>query len=379
MNIVPFHRQHNWTTLEFFAGIGLARAGLELAGIKTLWANDYDINKKTMYEGQWGTNELVLADVHSLCGDDLPAADVAWSSSPCTDLSLAGKRAGLRGGRESSAFFGFTRLIAEMKERKPKVIVLENVIGLASSHNREDLRAAAKEFNSLGYSVDAITLDARRFIPQSRPRLFLIGSQFPIDGGEQDTCLRPDWLAWLHKDDEVCTFMMPLPKVPELLSEGLTHEIEQMPDNDLRWWNAERVKQFVNSMAPVQRERLKHFIDLPSMTARTAYRRTRNGIPVWEMRAEDISGCLRTARGGSSKQAVVIMGSGSLKIRWMTGLEYARLMGAGWYSLDNMRVSQVHYGFGDAVAVPVVGWIAKHMITPHLVKIQMHDGEIINE
>lgn len=112
-----------------------------------------------MYEGQWGSAELLLADVHSLSGDDLPSANVAWSSSPCTDLSLAGKRAGLRGGRESSAFFGFTRLIAEIKERKPRVLVLENMVGLASSHDREDLRAAAKEFNALGYSVDVITLD----------------------------------------------------------------------------------------------------------------------------------------------------------------------------------------------------------------------------
>jgi DNA (cytosine-5)-methyltransferase 1 len=64
-----------------------------------------------------------------------------------------------------------------MNERKPEVIVLENVTGLASSHNREDLRAAVKEFNELGYAVDAITLDARRFVPQSRPRLFLIGAK----------------------------------------------------------------------------------------------------------------------------------------------------------------------------------------------------------
>ena len=52
MNIIPLRPSHDWTALEFFAGIGLARAGLELAGIKTLWANDYDANKKAMYEGQ---------------------------------------------------------------------------------------------------------------------------------------------------------------------------------------------------------------------------------------------------------------------------------------------------------------------------------------
>lgn len=378
MNIIPIRHKSEWTALEFFAGIGLARAGLEIAGIRTVWANDYDLNKKTMYEGHWKSHELQLADIHTLKSDDLPAADVAWASSPCTDLSLAGKRVGLRGGRESSAFFGFTDLIAGMND-KPEVIVLENVTGLASSNSREDLRAAAKEFNALGYVVDAITLDARRFVPQSRPRLFLIGVKSPIGGGEQDTCLRPDWLSWLHKDPEVSTFMMPLPKAPEMLSQGLTLEIETMSDSDVRWWSADKVANFKNSMAPVQRERLDHFVALPEITARTAYRRTRNGIPVWEMRAEDISGCLRTARGGSSKQAVVIMGQGNLRVRWMTGLEYARLMGAGWYTLENLRDSQIHYGFGDAVAVPVVGWVAKYMILPHLMASKKSHGIKVNE
>lgn len=379
MNIIPIRRESEWTALEFFAGIGLARAGMEQAGIKTVWANDYDVNKKAMYEGHWKSGDFLLADIHSLTSEELPTADIAWASSPCTDLSLAGKRVGLRGGRESSAFFGFTDLIAGMRERQPKVIVLENVIGLASSHDREDLRAAVKEFNTLGYSVDAITLDARRFVPQSRPRLFIIGVKNPVNGGEQDTCLRPDWLSWLHKDPELNTFMMPLPKAPDLLSNGFTDEIETIPDNDARWWSAEKVALFRESMATVQRERLEQFVSLTGITARTAYRRTRNGIPVWEMRPEDISGCLRTPRGGSSKQAVVMMGNGLLKIRWMTGLEYARLMGAGWYTLDNLRDSNIQYGFGDAVVVPVVGWVAKNMIIPHLKASANSHGKSVNE
>lgn len=379
MNIIPIRRESKWTALEFFAGIGLARAGMEQAGIKTVWANDYDLNKKAMYEGHWQSGDFLLADIHSLKSEELPTADIAWASSPCTDLSLAGKRVGLRGGRESSAFFGFTDLIAGMQDRQPEVIVLENVIGLASSHEREDLRAAVKEFNALGYSVDAITLDARRFVPQSRPRLFIIGVKNPVNGGEQDTCLRPDWLSWLHKDPELNTFMMPLPKAPDLLSNGFTNEIETIPDNDARWWNADKVTLFRESMATVQRERLEQFVSMSGITARTAYRRTRNGIPVWEMRPEDISGCLRTPRGGSSKQAVVMMGNGLLKIRWMTGLEYARLMGAGWYTLDNLRDSNIQYGFGDAVVVPVVSWVAKNMITPHLEASASSHGKLVNE
>ena len=62
----------------------------------------------------------------------------------------------------------------------------------------------------------------------------------------------------------------------------------------------------------------------------------------------------------------------------MTGLEYARLMGAGWYSLENMRDSQVHYGFGDAVAVPVVEWVAENMIVPHLLNAKKSNRKIGN-
>lgn len=53
VNIIPIRREFEWAALEFFAGIGLARAGMGLAGIKTVWANDYDLNKKAMYEGHW--------------------------------------------------------------------------------------------------------------------------------------------------------------------------------------------------------------------------------------------------------------------------------------------------------------------------------------
>lgn len=137
MNIIPIRRESEWTALEFFAGIGLARAGMEQAGIKTVWANDYDVKRNAIYEGHWQSGDFLLADVHSLKSEELPAADIARASSPCTDLSLPGKRVGLRGGRELSAFFGFTDLIAGMHERQPEVIVQENVIGLASSHQRK--------------------------------------------------------------------------------------------------------------------------------------------------------------------------------------------------------------------------------------------------
>src|SRR5690606_39094805 len=87
-------------------------------------------------------------------------------------------------------------------------------------------------------------------------------------------------------------------------------------------------------------------------------------IAVWEVRPDDISGCLRTARGGSSKQAVVRLGNKRVQVRWMTALEYARLMGADDYNLSTARTNQALFGFGDAVAVPAVAWLAEHYLLP---------------
>lgn len=359
----PVSSTDQLTAIEFFAGIGLARAGMADAGISTVWANDYDKNKFAMYSGQWGDDDFALENVFDVDPDQVPSADIAWSSSPCTDLSLAGKRDGIS-GRESSAFFGFTNVLRGMGDRRPNVAVLENVVGLASSHGGDDLRAAIREFNELGYAVDVVTIDARRFVPQSRPRLFLIGAKQPLDGGKDDTALRPDSVTWVHQEDDLRTFKFPFPSVAAPRKDGFSDEIEHLADDDPRWWDSQRTEAFISSMSPTQRLRADGFINAPAMTARTAYRRTRNGVPTWEMRAEDIAGCLRTARGGSSKQAVAVMGHGQIRVRWMTGLEYARLMGAGWYNLSGLREPQVHYGFGDAVAVPVVSWLSREALAP---------------
>ena len=351
------------TAIEFFAGIGLARAGMSEAGIETVWANDFDSSKETMYVGQWGAEHFHLQDVFEVDANQVPISDIAWSSSPCTDLSLAGKRSGI-GGRESSAFFGFIHVLHEMGERRPSVVVLENVVGLASSHGGDDLRAAIHEFNELGYSVDVVTIDARRFLPQSRPRLFIVGATTPIDGGSHDSTIRPDWLAWVHEDASLRTFKFPFPEVPELLAGGFSDVLEDIPADDARWWDERKTAAFLDSMSATQKARAAAFIKSDTVTARTAYRRTRAGSPTWEMRAEDIAGCLRTARGGSSKQAVAVMGHSRIRVRWMTGLEYARLMGAGWFMLTGLRDSQIQYGFGDAVAVPAVSWLSREALVP---------------
>lgn len=355
--------------LEFFAGIGLARLGLEAAGFHVAWSNDIDHAKCQMYRNQFGDEQghtLVEGDMSELRGSDLPHnIAIAWGSSPCTDISLAGTRAGLN-GKQSSAFWQYIRLLDEMGEDRPPVAVLENVNGLATSHSGEDIAAAVRAFNQLGYSVDALSIDARRFVPQSRPRLFLVGLMNPPEGVQANSPLRPDWLQQVFADSSLRMHRAVLPEPPEPLMSGFGLYTEEMADDDSRWWPNSKLEAFLGSLSSVQAERVEKLKSNSFISYRTAYRRTRNGKPTWEVRADDISGCLRTARGGSSRQAVVRLGRGTASARWMTPKEYAALMGAAHYNLNGLRINQTLFGFGDAVAVPVVEWLGEHYFMPAL-------------
>jgi DNA (cytosine-5)-methyltransferase 1 len=354
---------------EFFAGIGLVRLGLESAGFTVVWSNDIEPAKRDMYVGHFQDRDdqhtFARKDVAKVGSAEIPSGlALAWASFPCIDLSLAGWRRGLNGSH-SSTFWHFTRVLDEMRDRRPRVVTLENVVGMATSHGGQDLSAAIRELNRLGYSADVLTLDARRFVPQSRPRLFIVGAQHPpADAPAGESALRPEWLQVPFTDPSLRTHRAALPEPPPLLTSGLSAILESIGPDHEHWWDKKRTAAFTSSLSATQAERLKTLREGDELVYRTAYRRTRQGKPVWEIRRDDISGCLRTTRGGSSKQAVVAAGQGAVRVRWMTPREYARLMGADHYRLDDIRRNQALFGFGDAVCVPVVAWLAEHYLRP---------------
>ena len=352
---------------EFFAGIGLARAGLERGGFSVTWSNDISAKKKGLFEGHWGLgdgHEYRLADVSTLGAQDVPERlDLAWASFPCTDLSLAGTRGGLHSGA-SSTFWSFVKILSRMRENRPKTLAIENVSGFASSRQGRDLSGAIRALNGLGYSVDALQIDARRFVPQSRPRLFLIAEQQPAQDAAEPSSLRPSWLEQVMSDKGLRTHRAHLPPVPELLNEGFTRVSQDIPSDDPMWWGHEKTNAFFRSLSALQSYRLYQLSLKNNLTRRTAFRRMRGGVPRWEVRSDDIAGCLRTSSGGSSRQAVVEVGSGQTRIRWMTPREYAILMGVPDFSLGDARANDVYSGFGDAVCAPVVEWLALNYLMP---------------
>lgn len=367
------------TAAEFFAGIGLVRLGLEDAGFKVIWSNDIEPDKKQMYVRHFndpeGAHTYKRDDIAEVKGPQMAdGLSLAWASFPCTDLSLAGARRGLAGS-ESGTFWHFVRVLREMGDRRPPVVALENVVGLATSHGGEDLAAAIRALNELDYSVDVLTIDARRFVPQSRPRLFLVGAlEPPADEPVPNSELRPDWLQAPFGDPSLRTHRALLPAPPPPMTTGLTELADKVPPSSDLWWDEQRKAAFVSSLSPIQAERLETLRKGRGISRRTAYRRTRGGKPTWEIRPDDISGCLRTARGGSSKQAVVEAGQGKVRVRWMTPREYAKLMGAPEYRLDGLRTNQALFGFGDAVCVPVVAWLGREYLMP-LVRGELRSSE----
>ena len=163
---------------EFFAGGGMARIGLG-DNWTCAFANDFDRLKAATYRANFPDAEEHLheGDVWAIDPAGLPPhADLAWASSPCQDFSLAGARAGLAGGR-SSAFFGFWRLIEALGEAGPRAVVIENVSGLLTSHGGEDFAALCQALADQGYAFGALEIDAARFTPQSRPRVFVIATR----------------------------------------------------------------------------------------------------------------------------------------------------------------------------------------------------------
>ena len=161
---------------EFFSGGGMARAGLSDYW-ECIFSNDFDEKKCQAYKVNWSSNHLIVDDIKNITVKQLPkTAELSWASFPCQDLSLAGNGEGLNAGR-SGTFWDYWSIMKALNQesRAPNLIVLENVIGALTSHVGEDFRCIVRALNSEGYIVGAVVIDAAHFLPQSRPRLFIVG------------------------------------------------------------------------------------------------------------------------------------------------------------------------------------------------------------
>ena len=363
-----------YTVAEYFAGIGLVRMGLERAGWKVVFANDISPRKYEMYRGFYPKSHkhYRLSDIYDIPQREIPGATLATCSFPCVDLSLAGNMQGMVGTKHSSAFWGFVNILKVQGDQAPPMIMVENVPGWLHSNKGEDFRLTVQALNDLGYHCDVFTLDALRFVPQSRLRVFLIGRRME-DSTRSDctgiltrsTALLPNSLRKsVISNSDLLWFSGIVPEPPALKGNGLAEIVEQLDDADPRWWSQEEVDRHLVMMEPSHHDRVMKLAQDEQTHYRTFYRRVRGDTQRAEVRPDEIAGCLRTAVGGSGKQFLIQAGQGDVRMRTMTAREYARLQGVpDRYSL---AVNGVHAltAFGDAVCVPAITWIAENVLNP---------------
>jgi len=365
---------------EFFAGGGMARTGLG-PGWTCLFANDFDPKKADAYRRNFGGAELKAGDVREVTPSDLPgAADLAWASFPCQDLSLAGAGAGLKAER-SGAFYPFWNVMNGLaaEGRAPAIVALENVCGALTSHGGQDFAAICRTYAEAGYRMGALVINAELFLPQSRPRLFVVGvraetpvplellaagptGMFHTSGLQRaverlPTDLREAFLWW----------RLPAP-APRRLS--LADLIEDDPDS-VAWHAPAQTERLLGLMTPTNADKVEAAKREGRRMVGGVYRRTRrnhNGARSQraEVRFDDVSGCLRTPAGGSSRQVIMVVEGDRVRTRLISARETARLMGLpDGYRLPE-RYNDAYHLTGDGVAVDVVRHLARHIFEPIL-------------
>ena len=363
---------------EFFCGGGMARAGLEPEW-RCLFANDVDPRKGAAYAANWGSEQLRIADVASLRAADLPGnADLAWASFPCQDLSLAGAGAELDGAR-SGAFWGFSSTMRALaaQRRAPLLIVLENVAGVLTSKGGADFAAICAALQDLGYRFGALTIDAAHFLPQSRPRVFIVA----IRRAEAP----PAWLVSPgppshHASAALRRAAAALP--PPLAAGWLWWRVPEAPranlrladcldgePNETRWHSVHETGRLLAALSPASRRDVEVARASGERAIGALFRRTRpdgaGGVRVQaEARFDGLAGCLRTPGGGSSRQFLILVAGDKTRTRLMSPREAARLMGLPDAYVLPARATDAFHLVGDGVAAPVVRFLSERLLLP---------------
>jgi DNA (cytosine-5)-methyltransferase 1 len=370
---------------EFFAGGGMARAGLGERW-QCSFANDFDPSKIAAYRDNWGDDHLVEEDVNLIATTALSGeVDLAWASFPCQDLSLAGNYAGLglpssNEQTRSGSFWPFWRLMRGLVEerRSPRLIVLENVHGALTSNNGRDFASISAALSEAGYRFGAMVIDARLFLPHSRQRLFIVGVRGDIDipaglhvhyptvawhpsalvaaYGNLSTDIKNRWVWW----------NLPVPPQHFMRFADI---IEENPTG-VEWHSKVESDRLIAMMSPLNLTKLSAAKTSGRREVGGVYKRTRmvNGIKLQraEVRFDDLSGCLRTPLGGSSRQTIIVVDGAMVRSRLLSPREATRLMGLpDTYKLPP-RYNDGYHLAGDGVAVPVVRHLAKNLIEPVL-------------
>ncbi|SYZ74667.1 DNA-cytosine methyltransferase [Candidatus Zixiibacteriota bacterium] len=351
--------------LDFFAGSGLVTEGLK-SYFTAVWANDNSPKKAAVFCANHKKDIFKLGPIELVQGKDLPSSCLSWGSFPCQDLSLAGNLNGIMSQR-SGLVWQWLRVMDEMASRPP-IAVAENVIGLVSADKGSHYRHLHNALVERGYRVGAIVLDAINWVPQSRKRVFVVAVSNSLVTAEFESA-QP---LWCHPPA--------IQRVAEALKSWIwwrlpkpTYRkatIDDIVDQDAAFVYADQHRRLIDLIPPKHLEKVKNS---PDRFVFPGYKRIRDGKQVLELRFDGTAGCLRTPQGGSSRQYFIIKNNGFLNVRLITVKEAKALMGVRKDYRIPGTYNDGYWAMGDAVAVPVVRYLARNLLFP-LARIAMENA-----
>jgi DNA (cytosine-5)-methyltransferase 1 len=235
----------------------------------------------------------------------------------------------------------------------------------------QDFVSLCEALASLDLQFGALVIDAAKFLPQSRPRVFVVAVDRRIDVTSFLT--QEPVRAWTPSALGDAFDRLP-PKtqrlwrwwnlpVPSESVKPVESIIEDEP-NGVRWNSEEETTRLVAMMSEKNRAKLDAALQSPKREVGFLYRRTRSGQQRAEVRFDGIAGCLRTPSGGSSRQTLMVVENETVRSRLLSPREAARLMGIPDSFELPLSYNDAYHAMGDGVVVPVVRWLGTHLLTP---------------
>ena len=347
-----------FTFVDLFAGIGGLRRGFEPLGGKCVFTSEWDGYAQQTYKSNYDCDHEIAGDVTRIPVEAIPAHDLLLAGFPCQPFSIAGvskKNAlgqphGFRCETQGTLFFNVARII---ETHRPRAFLLENVRNLMSHDKGKTFEVISRTLTEeLGYHVDWKVIDARSWVPQRRKRIFIAGFREPC-GFSFENFVSPD-------PDEG-------PRLDSILHPEDGSELSEKP-------YTRGLKARVSEKYMLSDHLWKYLRDYAEK-----HRAAGNGFGFGLVGPSDVSRTLsaRYYKDGSE----ILVKQTRRNPRRLTPRECARLMGFDEQGKSRFRIpvsdAQAYRQFGNAVAVPCVRAVARHM-APWL-GVEQVDGEELRQ
>lgn len=165
-----------FTFIDLFAGLGGFRLALESLGAKCVYSNEWDEPVQKVYTDNFG--DIPEGDITQIDEKDIPDHDILCAGFPCQAFSISGKQRGFADSR-GTLFFDVARIV---KEKKPKIVFMENVKNFATHDNGRTLEVVKGTMEELGYTFYQKVLNAVDYgVPQKRERIYMVCFRNDLD------------------------------------------------------------------------------------------------------------------------------------------------------------------------------------------------------